>query len=42
MSGFGYGKQGRAIIARLITKFTGYRRVKGSTPPTKYACGGMQ
>ena len=30
-----YEKQGRAKIARLVTKFRGYRRVKSRTPPTK-------
>ena len=30
-----YEKQGRATIARLVTKFRGYRRVKSRTPPTK-------
>ena len=29
-----YEKQGRATIARLVTKFRGYRRVKSRTPPT--------
>ena len=28
-----YEKQGRATIARLITKFRGYRHVKSRTPP---------
>ena len=28
-------KQGRAKIARLVTKFRGYRRVKDRSPPTK-------
>ena len=30
-----YEKQGRATIARLVTKFRGYRRVKSRTPSTK-------
>ena len=30
-----YEKQGRATIARLVTKFRGYRRAKNCTPPTK-------
>ena len=35
-------KQGYGTIARLITKFRGYRRVKSRTPPSKYACGGVR
>ena len=30
-----YEKQWRATIARVVTKFTGYRRVGSRTPPTK-------
>ena len=30
-----YEKQARATIARLVTKFRGYKRVKSRTPPTK-------
>ena len=30
-----YEKQGRATIARLVSKFRGYSRVKNRTPPTK-------
>ena len=30
-----YEKQGRAIIAHLVTKFRGYRRVKSRKPSTK-------
>ena len=37
-----YEKQGCATIARLITKFRNYRRVKSRTPPSKYACGGVR
>ena len=37
-----YEKQGRAIVARLVTKFRGYRRVKRRTPPTKQVCGGLR
>ena len=29
-----YEKQGRATITHLLTKFRGYRCVKGRTPPT--------
>ena len=30
-----YEKQGRATISRLSSKFSGYRRVKSRTLPTK-------
>ena len=30
-----YEKQGYVTIARLATKFRGYRRVKSHAPPTK-------
>ena len=30
-----YEKQGCATIARLVTKFRGYRRAKNCMPPTK-------
>ena len=30
-----YEKQGHATIARLVTKFKGYTRVKSCAPPTK-------
>ena len=32
---FAYKKQRRATIARLVTKFRDYRRVKSREPPTK-------
>ena len=37
-----YENQGRAIIAHLVSKFRGYRRVKSCMPPTKQACGGVR
>ena len=37
-----YEEQGRANIARLATKFSGYRCVKRRMPPTKQACGSVQ
>ena len=37
-----YEKLGHATIARLVSKFRGYRRVKSRTPPTKQACGGVR
>ena len=37
-----YKRQGRATIARLITKFRCYRCAKSRSPPTKLARGGVR
>ena len=42
MQASAYEKQGCATIARLVTKFRAYRRMKNRYKPTKYAYGGVR